>query len=464
MADLRLFLPVLSSAHSHLRARLQGFQEILLPPARTSVIAMPEPDVETWIRRGGAVFLVMFGGFLSWSLLAPIASAALGTGAVKVETARKTIQHAEGGILRDILVREGMKLHKGDILFRLDSVDAEAERDTLQSQYDVLLARQWRLDGLSAQPQNLGAEPLANSTRMPAALDAQRRLFDEQRDSTTKQVDIWQRRKDQYAAQIEAAEAHLASLEAQKPSLDEELADSRTMLAKGYGLKPKVLALERQVEAMKGESANDKGKIFSLREQVAEADAQILSILATLAKQVAEERQEVNSKVADTEEALKKSVARAGRRDVVAPVDGIAMNVRSFTQGGVIAPGGPMVDIVPSGEKLLIEARLQLTDIAVVRPDLDAQVRLSAYKQRTTPSLTGKVLRVSADAQVDEKTGQSFYTATIEVPPEELARVPHVKLYPGMPVDVSITTGARSLFAYLMQPLSDSLSHSFREN
>jgi HlyD family type I secretion membrane fusion protein len=215
---------------------------------------------------------------------------------------------------------------------------------------------------------------------------------------------------------------------------------------------------------MKGDIATDRGKISSLREQVSEAEAQILTLTAAQAKQVAEEMQEVQSRKADAQDNLKKSVARHGRRDVTAPVDGIVMNVRSFTTGGVITPGGPLVDIVPIGEKLLVEARLQPTDIDVVRPDLEASVRFVAYKQRTTPVVKGRVIRVSADASSDERSGASYYTATVEVLADQLARAPHVKLYPGMPVEIAIVTGQRTLLAYLVQPLTDSMSRSFRED
>ena len=327
----------------------------------------------------------------------------------------------------------------------------------MQGQLDVLLARAWRL---AAQRSNSElAEPDAISQVRPrfrAALEAQQRIFNEQRDALNKQVDVWRRRKDQYAAQMEASQQHLASLEAQLPLLAEELKDARTMLEKGYGLKPRVLGLERQVEAMKGDIASDRGKTASLLEQVSEADAQILTLTSAQSKQVAEEMQEVQAKIAETQDGLKKSVAKQGRRDVVAPVDGVTMNIRSFTIGGVVAPGGPLVDIVPVGEKLLVEARLQPTDIDVVHPDLDAVVRFVAYKQRTTPSVNGKVVRVSADAISDERSGGSYYAATVEVPADELARAPHVKLYPGMPVEIAIRTGSRTLLAYLMQPIADS--------
>jgi HlyD family secretion protein/epimerase transport system membrane fusion protein len=215
---------------------------------------------------------------------------------------------------------------------------------------------------------------------------------------------------------------------------------------------------------MKGDIASGKGKTASLLEQVSESEAQILTITSAQARQVAEEMQEVQSKLADTQDTLTKSIARQGRRDVVAPVDGVTMNIRSVTTGGVVAPGGPLVDIVPSGEKMQVEARLTPIDIGVVRPDLDAVVRFVAYKQRTTPSVNGKVVRVSADAVNDERTGAAYYTATVEVSADELARAPHVKLYPGMPVEIAIHTGSRTLLAYLMQPITDSMSRSFRED
>lgn len=450
-----------------LRSGARAIGEIIVPPAKANAANLPEPQVENWIRIGALAFGGLFGGFLIWASFAPISSAALGNGAVKVETSRKIVQHLEGGILRDILVREGQNVAKGDVLFRLDSVDADADRDSLQGQFDVLAAREWRLD---AQRRGLDALPEINPVafqerpRFVEAVEAQRRIFAEHKESLAKEVDVLKRRRDQFSAQLDATQTHLASLEAQRPLLEEELADAKALLAKGYGLKPRTLALERQVEAMKGDIATDKGKYASLQEQAAEVDAQILSIVSARIQKIAEELQDAQAKKAEVFDTLRKSIARRGRREIVAPVDGVAMNIRSYTAGGVVAPGGALVDIVPSGEKLLVEARLQPTDIDVIRPDLDASVRFIAYKQRTTPTVNGKVVRVSADAVSDERTGQSYYTATVEVTPDELARAPNVKLYPGMPVQIAIVTGHRTLLAYLMQPLAESMSRSFRED
>ena len=446
-------------------AAIERIRNLLAPePRRDS--RLPEPEIDNWIRIGAFTLGGLFCGSVIWAALAPISSAALGQGTIKVETNRKTVQHLEGGILRDILVREGQAVHRGDILFRLDSVDADADRDSLQGQLAVLKAREARLNAQRNQASDMPPVPAADLAREPrykAALQGQKRIFEEQNESIGKQIEVWQRRKDQFYAQISATQGHMKSLQAQRPLLEEEMQDARNLLERGYGLKPRVLSLERQVEGIKGEIATDEGKILSLKDQVSEAETQILSITAAQSKQIAEELQEVEAKINETQDQLKKSVARQGRHDVTAPVDGVAMNLRSFTSGGVISAGGALVDIVPSGEKLVIEVRIAPTDIDVVRPSLDASVRLVAYKQRTTPTLSGKVTRISADAMTEDRSGASYYVASVEVPADQLARASHVRLYPGMPVEVAIITGQRTLLSYLMQPLTDSMSRSFRE-
>lgn len=466
MHKLMNYSAALVAQGKRLRSFTEGMRSIILPPAPASH-SLHEPNLETWIRLGAFACFGLFGGFLLWASLAPIASAALGNGTVKVETSRKIVQNLEGGLLREILIGEGQKVHKGQTLFRLDSVDADADRDLLQGQYDLLIAREWRLKALRAgldQPDATQFDVAQRRPRLQEALVSQLQIFEEQRNSLAKQVDVWKKRRDQFSVQAHATQIQVSALKAQKPLLEEELKDARNLFGKGYGLKPRVLGLERQVESMRGEIATITGKLASLQEQAREVDAQILSLTSTEAKRVSEELQDVQTKKSEAEDSLKKIMARHGRREVVSPVDGIAMNIRTLTVGGIIAPGGPLVDIVPSGEKLILEAKLQPTDIDAIRPDLETSVRFVAYKQRSTPVVKGKVVRISADAVNDERGGASFYVATVEVHPDELARVPHVRLYPGMPVEIAIITGQRTMLAYLMQPFTDSLARSFRED
>ena len=279
---------------------------------------------------------------------------------VKVDSYRKTVQQLDGGIVRDILVREGEAVKKGQVLVRLDSVDAEA---------DLTATRE----------------------------------------------------------QIAALEADIRVSQEQLPTVEEQLRDVQSLYEKGYGRKPELLELQRQISKLKGDIAANESRLLALHEQE------------------------------------RKSKAKAARGDVTAPQDGVVMNLRLHTPGGVLQPGGEILDLVPTSDRLVLEVKIQPIDIDVVRPGLPAMVRFIAYKQRTTPTVEGKVTRVSADAETENRTGSTYFSATIEVGADQLSRVPKVKLYPGMPVEAAIVTSKRTMLAFLFQPFSDSFARAFHE-
>jgi len=427
-----------------------------------------EPPISRLITGAQLSIGILFGVFGVWAALAPLSSAALAPGVVKVDTNRKTIQHPEGGIIRDILARDGDVVKKDQVLLRMDSLDAETDRDAMRAQLDALVAQESRLiaerDYVQSVsfPQHLLARSAISGIQ--EILDGQRKIFVDHRRALNDQVNIWVQRREQYRAQIAAVDAQIKSLGEQILLLEEQINDQKYLLAKGLSLKPKLLELQRQVAAAKGEIESNKGKSLSLKEQMTEADVQIAGIRSTQAKSVSEELRDVQVKRADAAEKLRKFEARAGRTEVVAPQDGTILNMRYFTTGGVVPPGGPILDLVPSGDKMVFEVKVQPLDIDVVRPGLPAAVRLIAYKQRLTPVLEGIVSWVSADAATDDKSNATYFLARIEVNATELRRVPRVKLYPGMPIDVSIVTGERTLLAYVVQPLTDSFAKAFRED
>lgn len=438
-------------------------------PARFEPMPAPSrPPIRGLVIAAVATVTVLFGGFGTWAALAPLTSAALAPGIVTVETNRKTIQHMEGGIIREILVQDGEVVKKGQVLLRLDSLDAEADRDSVRGQLDALLVQEARLiaerDSLAtiAFPPELLAKRESDPV-VREMLDGQEKIFADRRRALRDQVDVLAQRAEQFRAQIAAIEAQSASLEAQLPLFEEELNDQRYLYEKGLTQKSKWLALERQDLAAKGELAANDSKIQSLKEQIAEIEVQTKAVLSTNAQRVSEELRDTQTERSDLMEQLRKFEAKAGRTDVVAPEDGAILNMHFFTVGGVVPPGGAILDLVPLQDKLVFEAKVQPLDIDMVRPELPATVRLVAYKQRTTPTLEGIVSWVSADATVDEKTNATYFLARVEVSAAELQRVPHVKLYPGMPVDVSIVTGERTLLAYLVQPLTDSFAKAFHE-
>jgi membrane fusion protein, type I secretion system len=429
--------------------------------------ATAHPPIKGLIRTAITIVVVLLGGFGGWAAFAPLSSAAVAPGTVKVDSNRKTIQHLEGGIIREILVRDGDVVKKGQVLVRLDSLDANADRDAKRAKVDGLIAQEARL---VAERDNRASvafpEELLSRRTDPTVretLEVQQKIFTDHQRATNDQANVWVQRKEQYRAQIGTLEAQNSATGQQIPLFQEQLNDQKFLLTKGLSLKPKMLELERQLMAAKGDIEANKGKILSLQEQIAEADVQIKGVQSTEAKAVSEELRQVQDKRSDATEDLRKFEAKAGRTEVVAPQDGTILNMKFFTAGGVVAPGGAILDLVPLQDKMVLEVKVQPLDIDVVRPELPATVRLVAYKQRITPTVQGVVSWVSADVTTDEKTNTTYYLARVEVSTAELLRVPNVKLYPGMPVDVSIVTGERTLLAYIVQPLVDSFAHAFRE-
>ncbi|PZV40530.1 hypothetical protein B5V02_00440 [Mesorhizobium kowhaii] len=428
----------------------------------------PYPPLRGNVVGGLVVIGLMFGCFGFWAATAPLTSAAVAPGVVKVDSNRKTVQHLEGGIIREILIREGDAVKQGQVLVRLDGLDADSDRDSVRDQVDALLASEARL---TAQRDSLPriSFPLELLARrgepsVAEAIAGQERIFSDQAEVLKSEVEVWHQRSAQYQAQMLALTSQINAVEQQTPSLQEELKDARTLLKKGFGVKSRALGLERQLAANKGDADANRARIESLRQQIAEAEAQIENVRATQVKTASEDLREAQIKRSEFEKALLKTGARAERRDILAPEDGVVMNLRYVTPGGVVAPGGDILDLVPVQDKMVLDVRIQPLDIDVVRPGLPATVRLVAFKQRVTPTLDGVLTRISADAAVDERSGATYFTATVEVDADQFKGLPHVKLYPGMPVDVSIVTGERTMLEYLFQPLADSFAHAFRED
>jgi multidrug efflux pump subunit AcrA (membrane-fusion protein) len=318
------------------------------------------PPIRGYILKGWLLLMVFFGGFGTWASVATLVSAAIANGSVKVDSSRKTIQHLDGGIVREVFVKDGDRVRQGQTLVKID--DAEATADLKKAQDDI------------------------------AALTAEN-----------------------------------DALKEQLPTMQEQLKDQRTLYAKGFARKPEMYDLQRTLTKVNGDIAANEKRLAALHE-------------------------------AETRARLK-----LDRNVVTAPLDGIVMNLRLHTIGGVVAPGGPILDLVPIQDTLVIEVRIQPSDIDVVRPDLPATLRFVAYKQRMTPTVDGRVTRVSPDALIDEKSGATFFLATVEADLDSLKRVPNVKPYPGMPVEVAIVTGQRTPLAFLMQPFTDSLARAFKE-
>ena len=267
----------------------------------------------------------------------------------------------------------------------------------------------------------------------------------------------------QYQAQIKAFEAQFNAGHRQLDLIREELKDVEELTAKGLERKPRLLALKRQAASLDGEQGEFQNNMAQAREAIAEAEMEILRIRADRQSEVAAELREVQTQLAEVMEKLAAAQIRQGRRDVLAPEAGTVLNLRYFAPGAVVPPGGPILDLVPRDDSLVVEARVRPSDIDVVHVGLPAKIVFSAFKSRTTPQIDGKVTRVTADALKDERTGEFYYVARVAADPAELEKLSDIHLQAGMPAETLIITGERTMLQYLTQPIRDTFRSALRE-
>lgn len=425
------------------------------------------PPIRNIVAGAVVVAVVGLGGFGVWAGTAPLAAGAVAAGTVRVDTNKKTVQHLEGGIIREILVREGDRVRAGQVLVRLDPVAVKADRGVLENQLLTATAEEARLSAeRDGAPSVIFPAALASSLWRPevaAIVGTQREIFQSQRSALAADIAVQQRKVAQQQAQMEALSKQIVASERQIALFQEELDTALVLLDKGYEKKPRVLGLQRNIAQSESELSALRGRLDTARETIAESKAQMESLRNQRAKAISDDLEKARNKRAEAEKQLQKTADKLERVDVVAPQDGYVIGLKHFTAGAVVGSGGVILDIIPDNENLVLYVKVNPIDIDVVHEGLPAQVRLVAYKQRIVPTLDGVVTQVSADAVVDEQSKGQFYMTRIEVKPSDLERLPGVKLFPGMPVEAIILTGERTLLDYLLRPVLDSFAHAFKE-
>jgi HlyD family secretion protein len=416
---------------------------------------------------GYAIIVATFVVGGGWAAYAKLDSAVTATGVVAVESNRKTVQHLEGGIVREILVQEGQRVTEGQLLFKLDPVAPKAGYDLQRNQLDFLLAQEARLvserDGKSqiefpAEMQGADHDP----ANVRAAMADQTNQFNERRASLSGQIDILQSKIEQYRTEIGGLKDEQTATQGQLSFINEELVDVRYLLDKNLVQKSRVLALEREksrLEGVIGRSTADQAKAEN---NIGEADLQMRQLRQKFLEDVAGAIQDVRQKIADTREKVRVASDVLSRLEIKSPATGVVQNLHVFTVGGVIRAGEPFLDIVPEHAPLIVQAHVSPNDIDSVHQDLQAEIRFPAFHSRLIPIMLGKVMSVSRDRLVDEQNKQPYFLAQVLV--DEVPDTLRDRLTAGMPADVIFPTGERTVISYLVNPLKERMRTVMREH
>jgi HlyD family type I secretion membrane fusion protein len=431
-----------------------------VPPASTN----PRP----YIVIGLAVVVSIFGGLGTWAAVAPLSGAIIAPGIVTVISNRKTVQHFEGGIVSELFVRDGDSVDRGEPLLRLDDTRARAELGILDTHLDLLRAREQRLvaerDGREAIEYSDEVLQRSEDRNVTEIVAGQQQLFEARRVALLGEVDIFVRRGEKLREEIGGLLALQRAKERQIALIEEEFAGQRKLLEDGFTSRNRVRELEGALERLRGELGENLAGIARAENGISETQLRIIQLRKDFREEVVTELHEVQGRIFDLEDRRVAALDALKRLVVRAPQAGTVVDMRLHTVGGVLAPGDPILDIVPEGDELVVEAQVRPKDIDKVVVGQTAIVRLTVFDLRSTPRLEGTVIHVSADRMTDRDTGIPYYLMRTRIPESELARLGDLRLVPGMPAETFVETGARTMLSYLMKPLSDGLARAFKED
>ena len=408
-------------------------------------------------------------GIGGWAATSELSGAVIGQGVVVVDSSVKKVQHATGGIVRELRVRDGDRVKAGDILVRLDETQTLANATIITTSFDELLARQARLEAERDNadqivfPKALLERARDSNSEAGRAIAAERTLFDLRRQARSGQKAQLRERSAQLQDEIKGYLGQVAAKQKEVDFIHQELEGVRTLWQKNLVPITRLTALERDTARLEGERSQLSGTIAQAKGKIAEIELQIIQVDQDLRSEVGKDLIEARSKLSELAERKTAAFDLLNRIDIRAPQTGRVHELAVHTVGGVISPGEQIMLIVPDADALAVEVKIAPRDIDQVYVGQTAAMRFAAFNQKTTPEVEGEVSVVSADLTQDQRTGTSFYTARVLLKPEEIARLGDAKLVPGMPVDVFIKTPGRTALSYLTKPLRDQAERAFKE-
>ena len=407
------------------------------------------------------------GGFLLWGSLAPLDKGVPLSGTVAVASSKKAIQHETGGTVEAILVKEGAVVKAGDVLVRMNNVQAGADAETARVQYIAARTMQARLeaerDGKSGV---ILPKEFADAKSDPRVLES---IALQEQISSSRQAAI----RSELAAisenivglnsQAQGLEASLLSKREQQSLVIEQLSGMRDLAKEGYMATNRVLETEQNLASINANISADVGNIGRTRSQISELKLQKLQRNQEYQKEVRTQLSEAQKQADALENQLKGLDRNVSNINIKAPVAGTVVGLSVFTKGAVVAPGFKLMDIVPKEDSLVVEGQLPVHLVDKVYPGLPVNLMFTAFNQNKTPHIPGEVVNVSADRFIEEQTGQPYYKVTSKVAPEGMKLIYNLKIRPGMPVDMFVKTGERTMLNYLFRPILDHLKLSMSE-
>ena len=425
---------------------------------------------ETFWRFIIALVVIVFGGLALWSIIAPISGAVIAGGQIVVESNRKIVQHLEGGVVRELMAREGDLVGQGDVVAKLDDTVQRANLALIDSQLTELYARRARLQAERDQRPALakpeGIEDIIDGAAFTKKLNGQARLFTARRATRETQMSLLNERIVQQNERKNGLRAQIRSLRAQESLIADELHSMRELHQRGYVPVTRLRPLERDAKRMTGEQGALRAGVAEAESLIAEAKLEMERLREAGREEAITELRDTELSINELEERRITAVDSLARTELRAPQAGRVINLAVHTVGGVVGPGAPLMEIVPDGDRLQAAVRVSPQDIDIVRSGQETLVRFSAFGLRHTPETMGDVHTVSADTLIDDISGISYYRVLVDLPEDgELREIlDGAQLVPGMPVEAFIRTGSQSAISYLLKPLSDALARSMRED
>ncbi|MEI3774900.1 MULTISPECIES: HlyD family type I secretion periplasmic adaptor subunit [Pectobacterium] len=424
-------------------------------------------DEKRAVRLGWLLVLAGFGGFLLWALFAPLDKGVMVNGSVVISGNRKVVQHNQGGIVDKIQVKDGDRVEAGQILLTLNEVDARSASEGLDGQYLQLVAREGRLlaeqQRLSDMVMTPRLQPLAGKPEMNVITALQRDLLHSRQQSLKLEAEGMRTSIAGMEASLSAQRQVMSSKQKQRETLEQQLQGLRSLAAENYVPRNKMLENERLLAQLNGDIAQLAGDINRTRRDIEQQTLLIAQRQQEYDKEVNSELADVRALLSDVGSKKEKADFNLANIQMRAPVSGTVVGLKVFTEGGVIAPGQTLLEIVPDDQPLLVDARLPVELVDKVWPGLPVELQFVAFNQSTTPRVAGTVELLSADRLLDERDGSPYYSLRVQVDEAGKRALEGLEVKPGMPVQGFVRTGERSFVNYLFKPLMDRLHLALTE-